>query len=58
MKKHRISSMQFNNDKVKNAAKNFGVGLELVDHLCGLMDYNIEAVYEPIIGAEPQSLSM
>lgn len=41
------------NDKVRNAAKNFGVGLELVD-IYAIDDYNIEAVYEPIIGAEPK----
>ena len=41
------------NDIVKNAAKNFGVGLELVD-IYAIDDYNIEAVYEPIISAEPK----
>ena len=41
------------NDKLKNAAKEFGVGLELVD-IYALDDYNVEAIYEPIPGAKPR----
>ena len=41
------------NDKLKNAAKKFGVGLELVD-VYAIDDYNVEAIYEPVPDAKPR----
>ena len=41
------------NDVIKNAAENFGVGLRLVK-VYALDDYKIEAVFEPIPDALPR----
>ena len=41
------------NDIVKNAAKEFCVGLEMVE-IRAIDDYNIEVVYEPLSDAEPR----
>lgn len=45
------------NNVIKNAAENFGVGLRLVD-VHAIDDYDVEAIFEPVPEAHPKFINV